>query len=305
MIIEELNQACLFVHSSHASVKHPFLSPSERQRAVQLWSNRLSRFRQIHNKGYKWGNKHVDNQGPKEEHAKTPENLNKQPGHRISSPKMKTLLNGSKPKEDAECHTSQVPMSHVQANGLAILDTGASRSVIGIEHVPAVMQKLPPRVRQAVKECPSKVGFRFGNNQIAYSFKQLQIPLEQGKRRIWLLIEVVPKATPFLLSIKAMKSLGASIDLANNTCYLKTLDRSLPLKENTNGLFVIDMADLCQAKQHPNAAAFCVSSSVIGPPPGLESERHAESSGSLGRTQDDCRRDPAEPKGFSSRCSLP
>ena len=44
-----------------------------------------------------------------------------------------------------------------------------------------------------------------------------------------------------------MKSLGASIDLGKNSCYLRTLDRSLPLRENQNGLFVIDMADLCQS----------------------------------------------------------
>ena len=131
----------------------------------------------------------------------------------------------------AECLTSQAHRTK-QASGMAILDTGASRSVIGNDHVTAVLQKLPASVREQVRECPSKVGFRFGNNHIAYSFKQLQIPLFYKNQRIWLLIEVVPKATPFLLSIKTMKSLGANIDLQRNTCYLKTLDRSLPLREN-------------------------------------------------------------------------
>ena len=145
-----------------------------------------------------------------------------------------------------------------QAAGLAILDTGASRSVIGNDHVPSVLGKLPASIRAQVRECPSKVGFRFGNNQIAYSFKQLQIPLMHQKQRIWLLIEVVPKATPFLLSIKTMKSLGAHIDLSQNTCYLQTLNRSLPLKENQNGLIVIDMADLCQPPEKESEAAFLV-----------------------------------------------
>ena len=78
---------------------------------------------------------------------------------------------------------------------------------------PSMLKELPQHVRDSIKECPSRVGFRFGNNQIEYSFKQLQIPIQTSGKRIWLLIEVVPKATPFLLSIQTMKYLGAVIDL--------------------------------------------------------------------------------------------
>ena len=171
-------------------------------------------------------------------------------------------------------------------NGLAILDTGASRSVIGADNVPAVLQKLPTNVQKLVREKPSKIGFRFGNDQIAYSFKQLQIPLVHGKLRIWLLVEVVPKATPFLLSIKAMKSLGAVIDLVHESCFLQTIQRSLPLRENANGLFVIDVADLCQSSQ-PELEAVHVTSSLsqLQPPPGLclpDAKHHAESPGDSG-----------------------
>ena len=286
-------------NSQNASVKHPFLSLPNRQKAVQFWSRRVSKFRQIHNKGGKGKgvNKHHnlrrDNQGPSPYALMPHASENTLPCHTTLSP-MEMLEIGSKPKKDAECFTSQVSPVQSKAHGLASLDTGASRSVIGIEHVPAVMQKLPMSVRQSIKECPSKVGFRFGNNQIAYSFNQFQIPLKQGKKRIWLLIEVVPKATPFLLSVKAMKSLGATIDLANSTCYLKTLDRSLPLKESSSGLFVIDMADLCQVESSSNAAAFCASSSQIDPPPGLSCEHHADPSGSAGRPEGDRQRDHAE-----------
>ena len=65
-----------------------------------------------------------------------------------------------------------------------------------------------------VREQSSNIGFRFGNNQVLYTFKQLQIPLIHSRQRSWLLVEVVPRATPFLLSIKAMKSRGANIDLS-------------------------------------------------------------------------------------------
>lgn len=81
-------------------------------------------------------------------------------------------------------YTSQVNLRTKDCAGLAIIDTGASSSVIGNDHVPAVLQKLPAPIPQQVREQPSRVGFRFGNNQVAYSFKQLQIPLIHGKHRI-------------------------------------------------------------------------------------------------------------------------
>jgi hypothetical protein len=185
---------------------------------------------------------------------------------------------------------------------MAILDTGASRSVIGIEHVPSVLRKLPPSIREQIREVPSQIGFRFGNNQVEHSFKQLQIPLEHGRQRIWLLVEVVPKATPFLLSIKAMKSLGASIDLENNTCYLKKLNRSLPLRENANGLFVIDMFDLCRSPDKPStaSAAFVASSHQLIAPPGLDPPLHfkdAIASGSSGGFESVVRRSDGELEG--------
>ena len=87
--------------------------------------------------------------------------------------------------------------------------------------------------------------------------------------QVWLLIEIVSKGTPFLLSIKTMKSLGATLDLSGNTCFLKTLNWSLSLRDNTNGLFVIGMSDLCQVPEATNEAALTASSIVLTAPPGL------------------------------------
>lgn len=133
-----------------------------------------------------------------------------------------------------------LPMS-----GMAILDTGASRSVVGEDHIPWIMKQLPDRIRVMVKERDSRVGFRFGNNQIEYSFKQLQIPLIHGNQRVWILIEVVPRATPFLISIHTMKCLKAVIDLESGSCFLKSIGRSIPIIENKNGLMTLKIQDLC------------------------------------------------------------
>ena len=91
----------------------------------------------------------------------------------------------------------------------AILDTGASRSVMGQHLLPALLKSLPPSVSSQIRRKPSKIGFRFGNNHVAYSHEQIHVPLKSGKKKIWLVIEVVSQRTPFLMSIHAMKCLGA------------------------------------------------------------------------------------------------
>ena len=179
----------------------------------------------------------------------------------------------------ATSHRKQFENDSVKGKfqGYAILDIGASRSVIGDDVLPYLIKSLPPSVRQLIYEVPSKVGFRFGNNQITHSFKQVRIPILRPRQRIWLVIEVVPNATPFLLSIQTMKTLGAQIDLSTNECYLSKLQRSLSLKESPNGLYLIDMKELCLEDSECNHAGhFSVQRAqhrVVGPPPGLESFR--------------------------------
>ena len=132
-----------------------------------------------------------------------------------------------------------------ETNGMAILDTGASRSVIGDANLPKLLDQLPKKVRSCVKEQASRVAFRFGNNQIEHSYKQVHIPIDTHKIRMWLVVEVVPKGAPFLLSIQTMKRLGTVIDLEKNSCFLKSMNRSLKLVEGKTGLLMIRMQELC------------------------------------------------------------
>ena len=191
------HESCFVVHSP-ARASEGCIRPSVQHAVLKFWSPRLNKYNLNRSRSHVSPNMMTATAM----HRRT----RKMPA---SSPSIAAETKHQKPV--AECLTSQAHRTK-QATGMAILDTGASRSVIGNDHVTAVLQKLPASVREQVRECPSKVGFRFGNNHIAYSFKQLQIPLFYKNQRIWLLIEVVPKATPFLLSIKTMKSLGANID---------------------------------------------------------------------------------------------
>jgi len=78
--------------------------------------------------------------------------------------------------------------------GEAVIDTGASRSVIGEDRVDSLVQVLTEKGCGPVKRIPSKVQFRFGNSGTLQSSFALCIPRQQ---KGWLRVEVVPGQTPF------------------------------------------------------------------------------------------------------------
>ena len=59
----------------------------------------------------------------------------------------------------------------------AILDTGASRCVIGEKNWQQLASRLPSDLQNKIRKYPNKVKFRFGNNYILQSEYQVQLPL--------------------------------------------------------------------------------------------------------------------------------
>lgn len=96
----------------------------------------------------------------------------------------------------------------------AILDTGASRCIIGDKTFSRLCQVLPERLLKSIKNRPSQVKFRFGNNQTLTSMYQVLFPLKQApnSKLLNLAVEVVPGYTPFLFSKRAFKLLGGILD---------------------------------------------------------------------------------------------
>ena len=105
---------------------------------------------------------------------------------------------------EAPCRMSEIPEAGMPAacsatstEGVeAILDTGASRCVIGDQLLKQFMCQLPPSIRSQVRESPSAVKFRFGNNGTLTSAKRVYLPLQSAcGQPLWLGIEVVPGNT--------------------------------------------------------------------------------------------------------------
>ena len=130
----------------------------------------------------------------------------------------------------------------------AILDTGASRCVIGEKTWMKLFAQLPEDLQSRIRKTPSQVKFRFGNNQTLQSEYQVQLPMQsskESKRRLLLTIEVLPGSTPFLFSKRAFKQLGGILDTTNDTCFLKRLDRKIKLELNPTELYLLDVRQLC------------------------------------------------------------
>ena len=124
---------------------------------------------------------------------------------------------------------------------------------------------------------------------------------------MWLIVEVVPRATPFLLSIETMKHLGTVIDLQKSTCFLKVLDKQIDLQKGKTGLLMIQIADLCK-KPKPSQSIFGASSDLSTETPFVEHHAHTRRDASDGQEHrrargsesSDTPDDPVEPSGNPS-----
>ena len=90
-----------------------------------------------------------------------------------------TMLQRDDPYPEDQIH--QASCSAGVNKGMAILDTGASRSVIGVDHVPALLKKLPECVRSRVKEKPSKDRFPFWEQPSGLQFQTTSDSADPGQ----------------------------------------------------------------------------------------------------------------------------
>ena len=128
-------------------------------------------------------------------------------------------------------------------DGTGIIDTGASKSVIGEKRVNALLATLKPRHQNLVKWQPSETVFRFGNNGILKSMGALFVPF--GSK--WMKIEVVQGHTPFLISNAFLYTLNADLLVSQSCLRVPTWNYPVKLNRNKKGLFFVKLADLIEA----------------------------------------------------------
>ena len=124
---------------------------------------------------------------------------------------------------------------------LAILDTGASRTVVGKDGFRRFTEQLPPQIRRSIRTMRSKTVFRFGNNGTLPSLFAACIPFD-GK--CWMKVEVVDGKTPFLLSNALLRQLGCHLDFQKGRLWIPEGSREVKLATDAKGLYLVDVRDL-------------------------------------------------------------
>ena len=123
-----------------------------------------------------------------------------------------------------------------------VVDLGATKTVIGSDNIPSLLQGIHPEVRKKLQRCKCQVTFRFGNHGTLQSQHALVVPFQGFKLKI----AVVPGSTPFLLSNTLLRAIEAVIDTQKQTLWSQKLQRRIPLHITSKGLFLMDLNDLVQ-----------------------------------------------------------
>ena len=121
----------------------------------------------------------------------------------------------------------------------AILDTGASRAVIGSERLNKLVSSCG--LGGSLKTAPSNVNFRFGNSGVLQSSHAVFFPRKTGG---WIRVEVVPGQTPFLLSNSVLRALKAVVDIEAKQVWFKGSDTVIPLRTCRKNLMSVDFAQI-------------------------------------------------------------
>lgn len=124
-------------------------------------------------------------------------------------------------------------MQHIVDAGKAIIDGGATSSVGSVdamEQIRKINQRkgISTEVDLKFDEAPS---FRFGNNgrTTCLSTAQLNIPLAQQHGKMKIHVHEIPQQ-PILLSIQALRTMGAVIDFERDECIFRNIDPSRVVK---------------------------------------------------------------------------
>ena len=128
-----------------------------------------------------------------------------------------------------------------------VVDLGASKTVIGSEHLSELIQSLDQTTRSQLQRCPCHMHFRFGNQGVLSSSQALIVPIGQAKVKI----AIVPGKTPFLISNSLLRGLQAVIDTHHRCLRSPFLKQAVKLTLTPRGLFLMDLNDLIVAARNP------------------------------------------------------
>ena len=153
---------------------------------------------------------------------------------------------GSSKKLNSPTEPNTIPINPVcfaTHDACGVLDLGASKTVIGSEHVKCLIQSLSEEVRARLTRCPCQVTFKFGNQGTLTSSQAIVVPIGSLKLKI----AIVQGGTPFLISNTFMRAIRAKIDCSTHRLTSPVLRHAIPLELSERGLFLLNLNDVVEA----------------------------------------------------------
>ncbi|OSX73858.1 hypothetical protein BU14_0323s0002 [Porphyra umbilicalis] len=125
--------------------------------------------------------------------------------------------------------------------GVAIVDPGATATVVGADWLRAYLGALPSRMRRTAVRRPASVLFRFGDDRTTLAKNHWDIPVVLGGVVRRLGTHVIPGPLPLLLSRPSLRAAEAVLDLTADSLWLKDRHVSIPLVVNSTGHLTINL----------------------------------------------------------------
>ena len=128
-----------------------------------------------------------------------------------------------------------------------VVDLGASKTVIGSNHLNELIQSFDDSTRGQLQRCPCRMQFRFGNQGILSSQPALVVPIGPLKVKI----AIVPGNTPFLISNAFLRGMHAIVDTHQKHLKSPLLKQAVPLVLSPRGLFLMDLNEVIRVARTP------------------------------------------------------
>ena len=114
-------------------------------------------------------------------------------------------------------YDEEAPKGVIESFGMALLDSGCTRTVTGKSWLNAYIESLPDNDKQSVKYSEDKSKFRFGDGKEVMSEATVQIPAYLARQRVMINTSLVENRIPLLLSRQAMKQAEMTVDFDTDT----------------------------------------------------------------------------------------
>ena len=147
--------------------------------------------------------------------------------------------------KDTQKHACQNehPVCFATYDAYGVLDLGASKTVIGSNHVASLIRSLDEDSRAKLSRCSCQITFKFGNQGTLTSQQALIVPIGQLRLKV----AIVEGDTPFLISNTFMRAIRAQIDCFAHRLTSPQLKHDVQLELTPRGLFLVNLNDIIKA----------------------------------------------------------